>query len=216
MKAAYKITLIFLLISTFGFSQDTANHFTVKNVWRIPFLLPGISYENQVSQNSTFVAAFTFSGYYGRGGNYGYTNTPTTLVVQKLDYYSLNTSLSAGYRFYYNFKKRQRQSKSIKANSANYISIKSSYTFPSLLRQEPYLYIYQLDQDQIIQFPIQNKALYQALDRINEGPSINILWGFQRTYKRNFYLNFALGIGLLNHYLGPVSDFTIGYTFLSR
>lgn len=88
-------------------------------------------------------------------------------------------------------------SKSIRYNSGNYMSTKLLYTLPVIIKT--------------------SSDGLQVPDV--QGVSVQALWGFQRTYRRNFYLNLEVGLGV-NTYssepLGGAAYFTLGYTFPKR
>ncbi len=74
------------------------------------------------------------------------------------------------------------------------MAIKGIYTFPELI----------------------NHGVTLRLRSNVPGLSLQGLWGFQRTYRKNFYLNLEIGFGFsgtLDRPLYPAGGFAIGYTF---
>jgi len=106
--------------------------------------------------------------------------------------YSFYPALSGGVRHFYNLERRLAKGKSIRYNSGNYISGQVQYNFPAINRNGSF-----------------NNDMSNSV-------SIAALWGFQRTYRRGFYLNLALGVGINRNGGTPASDFTLGYTFPGR
>lgn len=104
--------------------------------------------------------------------------------------------MSVGVRQFYNLARRLERGKSIRYNSGNYVTAKLNYVLP----------------------PITQHNVDRVFVRSIEGLYAQAMWGFQRTYRKNFYLNLEVGLGLGNYYLNPVSVatyFTLGYTFPS-
>lgn len=97
------------------------------------------------------------------------------------------------YRNYYNLNKRLEMSKNINNNSGNYYAINSSYYFKSIS-----------DNDFI---------------NINDGLSVGVVWGLQRTYKNGININLNTGMGYVfssrkSKTLSPITpiiNFTVGW-----
>lgn len=108
--------------------------------------------------------------------------------------YTINPQLSVAVRQFYNFARRIEQGKSIRYNSGNYVTAKLAYVLP----------------------PIIEHNTDRAYVRNIEGVTAQVMWGFQRTYRKNFYLNMEAGLGFGSYYSNPITvatNFTLGYTF---
>ncbi len=166
------------------------SNFTKRNVWRVVFLAPGVTNEFRLGPRSTFVSALRLGGGWTASGS---SSTPGNSSGFNQSYY-LNTTLSAGVRQFYNFERRLQHGKSIRYNSGNYLMVNVGYISPPFVQRN----------DAVFKFDPKDAVFGQ------------LLWGFQRTYRRNFYLNLALGVGASTERAGFASDFTIGYTFPSK
>lgn len=187
-----KLILICLLLSPLCRAQDStitparlANpiNYLRGNVWRALFLMPGVANEVRLGARTTLSSDFQLNSVIVGGGNNDgrlYTS------------YYVNSVLSSGVRYYYNLEKRLRKEKSIRYNSANYLTVRASYFLPPFVKR------------------IDARA---ATITPEEGIGVQAMWGIQRTYRRNFYLNLALGVGASQRYVGLASDFALGYTF---
>lgn len=187
--------LLFLVLLSYGsYAQDSTQvvHYLDKSVWRVEFFGPGVINESRLGKNTTFVSQFRFiaNGAYEKNSSIGGGNESRSAI-------KVYPQLSGAGRYYYNFVRRLERGKSIRYNSGNYISTKLLYTLPAIIET--------------------SSGGLQAPDV--QGVSVQALWGFQRTYRRNFYLNLELGLGV-NTYssepLGGAAYFTLGYTFPKR
>lgn len=175
-----------LLLPTLCRAQDAPINYARKSVWRVLFLTPGVTNESRLGSRTTLVSSFVAGGGFVATG----TNTTSSKSGFHSSYY-VNSAVSAGVRQFYNFERRLERGKSTRYNSGNYLMVNTSYVFPPFVQRN----------DSRIQL-----VAYQ-------GPSIQALWGFQRTYRRNFYLNLTLGVGASLKRAGLTGGFNIGYTF---
>ena len=97
-----------------GFGQSVE-----KNLFKLDFILPGITYEHKIT-NKTTVVLNPFSGI--NGGWYG-----------SYVYFSVLPSINLEFRYYYNLKRRVRLNKNIQNNSANYFAPRVMLEFPSIV-----------------------------------------------------------------------------------
>lgn len=192
------ILFVLVLIAHSGLGQDTPVHFVnavnylEKSVWRLTILAPGLLNELRVGSKTTLVTSAQLSGVLASPGisilSIGGRATPFNLNLY------LNSYASVGGRYFYNIQRRYTKGKSIQYNSANYLMIRSNYTFP----------------------PFQIEYEPRVSIGVFEGLSVNILWGLQRTFQDNVYLNFATGIKIAPNGLGLAGNFIIGYTFPNK
>lgn len=187
------LLFVSLFISGFCQAQDSVFNYTQKSVWRVSFLPIGATNERRIGPKTTFVATAALSSYAG-GLSSTTALTPSTATGTDW-YYGINANVSVAGRYFYNFNRRLEKGKSIRANSGNYLTLIATYATPAFIRKDP-----------IRPSDVNTNA---------EDISLRALWGFQRTYRRNFYLNLGLGVGVSRRYTGFSSDFAIGYTFPS-
>jgi len=174
---------------------DVPTSYLSKSVWRLEFFGPGIINESRLGRQTTFVSQFRFvmspvRRYQIYEAPYGSSRSYSA--------YTINPQLSLAVRQFYNFARRLDRGKSIRYNSGNYVTAKFLYNMPPVIRHD------------------RSGGLY--VPNIN-GVGGQILWGFQRTYRRNFYLNLELGLGTTNrarNAIGVASYFTLGYTFKNK
>ena len=174
-----------------GVRSDLANtvNYLEKSVWRIEFFGPGVINESRIGRQTTFVSHLRTVG--------AFAFHSSTNATETYSAYTINPQLSVGVRQFYNFARRLEQGKSIRYNSGNYVTAKLLYTFG----------------------PIIEHNLARMNVRDIQGASLQAMWGFQRTYRKNFYLNLELGLGVGSIYRNSVSGasyFTLGYTFPNR
>lgn len=181
-------TFLYLLLLTpmVGLSQPTPQPVTAKSVWRAAFLEPGLIHEARLGNRTTLVSQVRMT-------TYNLVKEVKSDTEQSKFYSSstVNPVLSVGARHFYNFDRRLEKGKSIRANSGNYLSAQTFYRFPAVAKTES-AYV-----------PIGNGSGFGA----------EVLWGFQRTYRRNFYLNLSLGSRIFRDKVEGAGDFTLGYTF---
>lgn len=181
-----KALIALSLLPLLACGQSYQQPMLVKTVWRAAFLAPGILNETRLKNQVTLISEARVSTY---------TKTKEVEVSpDKPKYYSsstVNPDLSVGARYFYNLDRRLEKGKSIRYNSGNYLSVKARYKLPAVAKSESE-YI-----------PIGNGS----------GFGVEALWGFQRTYRRNFYLNLSLGSRIFRGKVEGAGDFTLGYTF---
>jgi hypothetical protein len=104
--------------------------------------------------------------------------------------YSLNGRVSIAYRYYYNLDRRKL---STRFNSGSYLSVRAAYVTP---------YFAQGGRDNF-------------WSNQNNGVAVSLLWGVQQTFRKNLYLNVALGVGHVTWSdtpVVPMGNLTLGYT----
>lgn len=99
-----------LLITSHCFSQE--NQVDVRDVTKVTFLSPGISYEKRVSRFQSIYGQVSMSISF----SFSYSSTFGTT-----SYFSLDPALTVQYRYYYNAEKRQSKGKRTEMNSLNYL-----------------------------------------------------------------------------------------------
>jgi hypothetical protein len=169
-------------------AQDSTGNFTQKSVWRV--LIVGFTNEVRLGSRTTLATTVEPVGYFGSQAALSSPNS-----VSRNPYYGLFGQISVAGRHFYNFDRRMAKGKSIRYNSGNYLSIRALYLTPALLRKDPPV-------------PLSDVTRYTG-----NSVSMQALWGFQRTYRRNFYLNLGLGAGISTQGVRPALDFALGYTF---
>jgi hypothetical protein len=93
-------------------------------------------------------------------------------------------------RHYYNLEKRASKGKRTAHNSGNFVALSAYYNFKSISTNEEY-------------------------GDYSSSFTVAPLWGFQRTYKRNFNLEIHLGAGInidkYNTEFAPIGNLTLGW-----
>lgn len=186
--AVKKLFFLFLLLPTLSHAQDSTGNFTRRSVWRVLFPV-GISNERRLGPRTTLVTDLQLGGYWTASGS-----SSTGARSGFYQSYYVNAIVVAGVRQFYNFQRRLERNKSIRYNSGNYVMARVGYSSLPFVQRN----------DAVVQFRSPELVFGQ------------LLWGFQRTYRRNFYLNLNLGVGASTRRVAPVIDFTLGYTFPSR
>ncbi|SOD88113.1 hypothetical protein [Spirosoma fluviale] len=184
---------ILMLLSVVCHAQDSTTNYTQKYVWRALILTPGITHEVRLGPKITFVPTLQLGGGFVASGT-----RAGTLPGNSSGFYSsyyLNVVASAEGRYYYNIAKRLQQGKSINANSANYLSIGAISESAPFTEQ----YLSSIE-----------------LARPDNDVGLRALWGLQRTYRRNFYLNLAAGVGVSTRGTGFAGSIQLGYTLPTR
>ncbi len=163
--------------------------YVVPSVWRATFLGLGIQNETRLGPKTTLASGLAFTS----NGNV-VEITPSGTANEVAISYSFSPVLYTGVRHFYNFERRLEKQKSIRYNSGNYLSARLLYVTNPIYKN------------------IDNRAPLTA----NDGVYGEALWGFQRTYRRNFYLHLALGVALGRNGVNGTGDFSLGYTFPNR
>jgi hypothetical protein len=116
----------------------------------------------------------------------GYGYTSNTFGYTSRFYPFINTQI----RHYYNLDKRVSKNKTIKKNTGSFVAFEASYHFKSINT---------------------NKNFLQSDASLIAGP----VWGFQRTYNKNFNLDLNAGIAYnfkkADSNVIPIINFTLGW-----
>lgn len=173
---------------------DTSKHQPVviknylrKDVWRIDFLSPGYINEHRLGQKTTLVSQLRLVGSFRVEDRLEMYGY--SLTFKKVLALSINPELSVAIRHFYNLARRKENGKPIRYNSGGYFAAKAGYVLP----------------------PILNNSNIDI-----RGLGVNGLWGVQQTYRKYFYLNLELGVGVAQYYkhaISPTGNFLLGYTF---
>ena len=104
--------LLLIQVSVCSFSQDSI-HIDVRDVTKVTFFDPGISYEKRIGKlQSLYAQAFLSTSIY-----LGYSSTLGNM--SSIDFYP---ALALQYRYYYNAGRRKGKGKRTEMNSLNYLS----------------------------------------------------------------------------------------------
>nr|WP_293843080.1 hypothetical protein [uncultured Arsenicibacter sp.] len=197
MKNILLFIFLFFTQSVFAqYYENTVSKDSIllsRNSLRVIILSPGISYEKRISRNITLSSDFLVTGFYRK--------STLTVNSQSAHIFALYPFLTLGPRFYYNLTKRINSNKSVKANSGNYFSFKITYLGPSFLESRS-----------------SNTIISGSIPKANK-LGANIVWGLQRTYKRNLYLNLNTGLAISSQYkdgYGVVGNLQLGYSLFSN
>jgi hypothetical protein len=121
MRIQQLTLLITLLAGIPCLAQDQPPATEVTDVVKLTLLTPGIGYEKRMTaQQSLYV-----QGYLSLSGGVGYSSSLGWLSELYID-----PSLSAEYRFYFNFLSRQERGRRTAMNSANYVAPFFNVDFP--------------------------------------------------------------------------------------
>lgn len=148
-----------LFLAAASFAQDSIPG--VVNVTKINFLNPGISYEHRIGKNQTV----QLSAFMNVLVSLGFSSDHSTSDVY------VDPAVGAEYRYYYNFRKRSADGKSVSKNSANYIGLYGNMIF-SKMRV--------------------NSSYYIESKRRNVNV-VGLGWGMQRNYTKHFSLDLNIG-----------------------
>lgn len=201
MKRSYLITALTLILLTPTYGQYVAEKIradsilTTPNAWRVLFFLPGVAYETRLGPRITFATDLRITGYYE------HSNIIASTGASGGSRYVIYPYFTAGFRRYYNLARRLYTGKSTKANSGNYLAIRGLYLFSPVLERQT------------------AGTIFIGAKPKTGIPGVALLWGLQRTYRRNLYLNLNVGAMISNGYkygYGPTADFVIGYSLYAR
>ena len=201
MKRPFLITALTLTLLSPVYGQYVAETIradsvlTTSNAWRVLFFLPGVAYETRLGPRTTLAADLRITGYYE------YSAIRASTGVSSGSRYAIYPYFTLGLRRYYKLAQRLYRGKSTKANSGNYLAIRSEYLSLPLLEHQT------------------AGAIFIGAKPKTSVPAIALLWGLQRTYRRNLYLNLNAGVKLSNRYkygYGLTGDFTLGYSLYAR
>jgi hypothetical protein len=98
-------------------------------------------------------------------------------------------TLAEEFRHYYNLDNRNKKGKSIYKNSGSYVGVRGYHIFESISTNS-------------------NNGYYESTT------GASILWGFQKTFKRNFNINFNTGVNYdfrLEKTEAPILNITLGW-----
>jgi hypothetical protein len=190
----YLLLFILGLLFLPGYAQENTPgpapaSYTVPSVWRVTFLGIGVQNETRLGPKTTLA---TRLGFVLNGAVEDRTINPSSGPVRFS--FSLAPMLQSGVRHFYNFERRLQKQKSIRYNSGNYVSAQLRYVTPPIWRN------------------VSERAPLTPVD----GLYAEALWGLQRTYKGNIFLNLLLGAGVGRNGAYPAIDFALGYSFPNR
>ncbi|MGO4821795.1 MULTISPECIES: hypothetical protein [unclassified Flavobacterium] len=106
------------------------------------------------------------------------------------DTWDFYPTINEQFRHYYNLEKRANKGKVTAHNSGGYVAMTAAYYFESTTT---------------------NEAFYNTIPSFTLGP----VWGFERTYKRNFNLGLNMGVGYnmdkYDNEFVPILNFSLGW-----
>lgn len=172
MKKALSVLLFCLAIATVSHAQyreiaEDSTTTDVEPVLKLTVLSPGIGYEMPVGKYQTLY----LHGYVGLNGGYSYSD-----ALGSSSYFYLEPTLSAEYRYFYNFEKRKQQHRRVAKNSLNYLSpfLRTSIARRYWVNEAGY---------------VEHKGRFVH--------SVGAVWGLQRNYKGHFSLDLNIGAGYI-------------------
>ncbi len=163
MNAKVFLFAVIIFTATKSIAQEE-NKTDITNVTKITFLSPGVSYEKRIGKfQSLFVrGVMSISGKVEYSQAFGHTSA-----------IYLNPALTAGYRYYYNFTKRENKGRRTAMNSLNYITA----IWETAFSKE--------------RVPFSN----DVVGKLRPVNTIGLAWGLQRNYEKRFSLEINLGLG---------------------
>lgn len=177
-------------------TNDDGRPSVVDNLLSVEFLLTntGLRYERKLAPKHVV----EINGGLSYPFNFSFSKTITNGVTktEKSAYIAVLPHVGIAYRFYYNLDRRIDRGKITYANSANYITILSSFGFAPIYSNYP--------------------TKFSFLTTV--GPA----WGLHRTYiKSNMDINFNIGLGYgYNNGSGSnfsaITNFTFGYVVIPK
>ncbi|MDF9797722.1 hypothetical protein OKW21_002985 [Catalinimonas alkaloidigena] len=175
---AFALLFSHMMLAQSG-SESLERHLTSVD---IGFLGAWINHERQLGEQLIINANLGFEGVlYGGGGEFNYLFVP---------------AISVEPRFYYNFNRRVSKGKRTINNSAEYLTISTTF-YPDL-------------------FDISNENEPRSVS-LNEGVSFIPKWGTRRALGEHFKFDFSVGYGI-SVYEGDIDgrlglDLSVGYIF---
>ncbi len=163
-----------------------------KNAWHLSALVPSLTYERRIGPLVTLVGEYAWGLVLANRVKVNTTSSggpgPSYFPDFNIPDYRLTSKVSVGIRRYYDFERRVEQGRSIRYNSSGYVMLKVGYRFPPADWAG-------------------NVTFSPGL-----GPFLQGVWGLQRTYRKNFYINLAGGPVLWYPGISFGVDAAIGYT----
>lgn len=159
------------------FQQDSLR--LKKSIVGLNLVLPGLTYERALSDRSSLFLNFAF------GFAYEYHSSG----FSSYEAYTINPTLMAQYRSYYNLARRQLLGRKISNNTGSYFGVMTHYTFD----------------------PVAGKNTH-AIDTQN-GLTLGPVWGFQRNGLFTFSLSLGLGVHIgegQSSNVGPIGHLNFG------
>lgn len=165
LRSGKILPLFFTFIYLNTAAQDSSFR-QVTDVLRVSFLNPGVSYEKAIGQSQTL---------------FGHAFINTLISIQRSSYsgtetkFSFDPALLLQYRFYYNYKQREKAGKRTAYNSLNYVGpiVRTLWSKADIF---------------------DNSWSSAELER-RLVTTIGGIWGFQRNYPKHFSLDLNLGLG---------------------
>ncbi len=172
--------IVFFMMSIALLSAQNTNTGVKDHFFKANVLFPSLEYEMSVTKYTTFGIQL--------GIDLGSVEKSSN--NEKEVEFVVFPTLTAYYRYYYNFSRRIRKGKNTKNNSANFFEITSIYTTGDTIIGD-----------------IKHEDEYLA--------TIGAAYGFQRTYGRRFNLMLELGVGYsfsnVEGQVVPIADITLGW-----
>lgn len=170
-KNTTTIMIVLLLALSFdGYGQDKTEGDVSPGISKITIINPGLSYERRIGKLQTlyFQGFISTSAVINIGGALGSSTK-----------FYFDPALTLQYRYYFNYKKRDRKGLRTEMNSLNYISPEIETIFSS----EPITSYFSSS------FTTAYKR--RPLNRVG------VVWGMQRNYPKRFSLDLNIGLGYL-------------------
>ncbi|ELR72751.1 secreted protein [Fulvivirga imtechensis AK7] len=179
-----KLLLLGLVISSYYnasaqsyYQQDSAR--LKKTVLGLNILLPGLTYEQSLTDKSSLFLNFAF------GFAYEYHSSG----FSSYEAYTINPTLLAQYRSYYNLARRQLLDRKTTNNTGSFFGMMAHYTFDAIGGKNTH-----------------------AID-VENGLTLGPVWGFQRNGLFTFSLSLGLGVTIgegQSSNVGPIGHLNFG------
>jgi len=184
----FVLGMLALTTTSIAQQKDTLSGNNVEpNLYKLKLIMPGIGYERSLFNNFSLSADMVFT-YFG-----GFSGRPSAGI----DMY-LGTQLKAKIqgRYYYNFGARKELGRNTFGNSANYFAAQFVVTRGL--------------------FDLVQPPETARVNRFGFHPVVGIIWGMQRSYKSNLFINVELGLNYAfrsgtGYATQPHLGFSLGY-----
>jgi len=161
LKKFFFFLLLFISIQSFSQKEDQPG---ITDITKITFLNPGLSYEKAIGGFSSLYA----QAYINLSFGLGYSSS-----LGGTSFFYADPAATLQYRYYYNFKKREKKGRRTNMNNLNYICAISQLNF--------------------------TKGRIEESDYTEEDlraiTTLGAAWGMQRNYPKRFSLDLSLGLG---------------------